>query len=218
MNWNDITVKQYQQLYPILTQDNSQKSDLDLLVEVISICEGLAVDEIDSWPYKKLLEKQNEYLFLSDLDFDKTAKSFINANGKRYHFVHEVEKMPAARYIEAKTFAAGDIITNLHTIMASCVMPMRKKWYGWIDDKYDARNHAQYAADLQHAKFCEIYNCVVFFCQLYGGWMIHSRAYLVNVYSQTMTVSEAEELVNVLCNSMAGYITPKQLQILKELN
>lgn len=218
MTWNDITVKQYQQLYKIREQASKEDSTLDILVEMISVCEGLAIDEIDSWPYNKLLTKKAEYQFLDELDFDRTAKSYIETNGKRYHFVHEVEKMPAARYIEAKTFAAGGIVYNLHKIMASCVMPMKKKWFGWVDDKYDARNHSLYAEDILNAKFTDVYNCVVFFCQLYAGWMIHSQDYLVMIYSQTMSENQAKTLVKDLCQLMAGYITPQQLQSLKELN
>lgn len=214
MNWDNITVKQYQEIYQVLADND--KTELDVVVECISICEGSAIDDIDSWPAKKLFDKQKEYSFLFDLK-PSNPKSFIEANGKRYHFVHEVEKMPAARYIESKHFTQNGVIENLHTIMASCVVPMKKKMWVWIDDKYDARNHSQYAADLLQAKFIDVYNCVVFFCQLYGGWTILSRDYLVKAYSQIMTESQALTLVESLTESMAGYITPKQLQILNGL-
>ena len=215
MNWSNITVEQYQKLYPILT--NKSDSTLDVLVEVISLIEELSIDEIDSWPLHKLTEKEKEYSFLDSLDFDKTAKSTIKANGKRYHFVHQVEQMPAARYIEAKTFAQGDLVQNLHKIMASCVLPMTKKWYGWYTDKYNAKDHEQYANDLKKANFAEVYNCVVFFCQLYGGWMIISRDYLVSQYKTAMSQERAEELVSSLIEPMAGFLTFPQFQSLKEL-
>lgn len=214
MTWQDITVKQYQQLYPIIS--DATLSELDVVVEVVSLLEGLAVDEIDSWPSKKLFEKQKEYAFLYKLE-PTNPKSFIEANGKRYHFVHEVEKMPAARYIEAKHFAGNSVIENLHKIMASCVIPMKKKWFGWVDDKYQSKDHAIYAADLQQASFVEVYNCVVFFCQLYAGWIITSKDYLVQTYSLTMTREQALILVEDLCKLMGGNITPKQWQSLNAL-
>lgn len=219
MTWNDLTVGQYQQIYKLL-QSVEGKTNLDVLVELISVCEGLAIDEIDSQPYKWLLEKQKEYAFLEDMDFDKTAKSIIHTNGKRYHFVHEVEKMPAARYIEAKTFAANDLIENLHTIMASCVVPMKRKYWVWMDDKYNASKHSLYAEDMKAAKFVDVYNCVVFFCQLYAGWMVTSQAYLIKTYQQTMNLTQAQAvaLVRDLTKPMAGYLTQSQLQTLSELN
>jgi len=96
MNWNELTVEHYQKLYKTITSEG--KSNLDVLVEVISTCEGIAEDEIDSWPFEKLVQKEKEYSFLEALNFDKTAKNYIDANGKRYYFVHQIEKIPAAKF------------------------------------------------------------------------------------------------------------------------
>ncbi len=48
MTWNDLTVGQYQRLYGILKQ--TDKTNLDILTEIISVCEGYAIDEIESSP------------------------------------------------------------------------------------------------------------------------------------------------------------------------
>jgi hypothetical protein len=42
MTWNDLTVGQYQRLYGILKQ--TDKTNLDILTEIISVCEGYAID------------------------------------------------------------------------------------------------------------------------------------------------------------------------------
>ncbi len=161
MTWNDLTVGQYQRLYGILKQ--TDKTNLDILTEIISVCEGYAIDEIDSWQFSKLIEKEKEYKFLEALDFDKTAKKYINIGNKRYKFVHKIQEIPAARYIEAKHFLKEDFIDNLHSLMASCVIPMCKTWRGWVEEKYDAKLHSHYANDLKQAKFVEVYNCTLFF-------------------------------------------------------
>jgi hypothetical protein len=99
--------------------------------------------------------------------------------------VWEVERMPVARYIEAKTFGVGNIIPNLHKVMASCVLPMRKNWYGkWKPLKYDARKHSEYATDLQDAKFTDVYNCVVFFYPLFDKLMESFLPYSINLMNQ----------------------------------
>ena len=72
MTWTDLTVGQYQQLYKVLKQ--TDKTNWDILTEIISICEGYAIDEIDSWAFKDLIEKEKDYKFLEKFDFDKTAK------------------------------------------------------------------------------------------------------------------------------------------------
>ncbi len=117
MNWNKITVRQYQDILPIITDE--ALSDLDKLVKVISILTGYSEDVIDSWSIDKL----NDYRNLFEFDFKKEAKKRIKVNGRYYRFNWEVNKLKAARYIEAKTFVGDGLFQNLHKIMASCVMP-----------------------------------------------------------------------------------------------
>jgi hypothetical protein len=203
MTWNDLTVGQYQQLYKVLKQ--TDKTNLDVLTEVISICEGYPIDEIDSWEFKKLMDKEKEYLFLEKLDFDKTAKKYINTNGKRYKFVHKITEIPAARYIESKHFLKGDFIDDIHYLMASCVKPMRKTWRGWVEDKYDAKLHSEYAADMQKAKFVEVHNCVVFFYLLFVELIKGLGDYLTKEVTKTMTADKAAEVQIALQKITDGF-------------
>jgi hypothetical protein len=213
MNWNELTLEQYQQLHRIIAKPD--QTNLDVMVEVISTCEGIPIDVIDSWPYDKLLSKQNDYKFLEEMDFDKTAKSFINVNGKRYKFIHEVGKMPAARYIESKVYSATDLINNLHSVMASCVMPMKKNWRGkWVVDKYDAARHSEYAKDMQAAKFTEVYNCVVFFYHLLNGLIVNLEDYLEAHMKEI--VKNPKVFLNALTSTMAGFTQPSKSQPISE--
>ena len=90
MNWNKITVRQYQQMLPII--QNESFSDLDKLVKVICVLTGLTEDEVDSWP----LQKVNEYKHLFEFDFKKEARKRIKVNGNHYRLNWEIEKLPAA--------------------------------------------------------------------------------------------------------------------------
>ena len=213
MTWNDLTVGQYQQLYKVLKQ--TDKTNLDILTEIISICEGYPIDEIDSWAFKDLIEKEKGYKFLEKLDFDKTAKKYINANGKRYKFVHEITEIPAARYIEAKHFLKEDFIDNIHYIMASCVNPMKKTWRGWVEQKYDAKLHSQYAADMLHAKFVDVHNCVVFFYLLYVELIKSLRPYLTKELAKVTTPENLDQIATALQQITDGFIVPNRLQNLK---
>ena len=203
MTWNDLTVGQYQQLYKVLKQ--TDKTNLDVLTEVISICEGYPIDEIDSWEFKKLIDKEKEYLFLEKLDFDKTAKKYINTNGKRYKFVHKITEIPAARYIESKHFLKGDFIDDIHYLMASCVKPMRKTWRGWVEDKYDAKLHSEYAADMQKAKFVEVHNCVVFFYLLFVELIKGLEPYLTKELMKATTADKVAEVQIALRQTLDGF-------------
>ena len=203
MTWNDLTVGQYQQLYKVLKQ--TDKTNLDVLTEVISICEGYPIDEIDSWEFKKLMDKEKDYQFLEKLDFDKTAKKYINTNGKRYKFVHKITEIPAARYIESKHFLKGDFIDDIHYLMASCVKPMRKTWRGWVEDKYDAKLHSEYAADMQKAKFVEVHNCVVFFYLLFVELIKGLEPYLTKELMKVTTADKVAEVQTALRKTMDGF-------------
>ena len=213
MTWTELTVGQYQQLYKVLKQ--TDKTNLDILTEIISICEGYHIDEIDSWAFKDLIEKEKDYKFLEKLDFDKTAKKYIDANGKRYKFVHEITEIPAARYIEAKHFLKGEFIDDIHYLMASCVKPMRKTWRGWVEDKYDAKLHSQYAADMLRAKFVDVHNCVVFFYLLYVELIKSLRPYLTKELAKVTTAENLDQIVTALQQITDGFIVPSRLQNLK---
>ena len=189
MNWNKITVRQYQDILPIMTDETL--TDLDKLVKVISILTGYNEDFIDSWPINKL----NEYKHLFNFDFKKEAKKRVKVNGRYYRFNWEVNKLKAARYIEAKTFVGEGLFQNLHKMMASCVIPQRQVLGFYFDKKYNAADHEKYANDLLDAPFPFVYNACVFFCRLLMKWI-------------DITLSSSEEL--------KGRMTESQIAALRE--
>jgi hypothetical protein len=106
------------------------------------------------------------------------------------------------------------------------VIPQRKTWYGrWVDDKYDASKHSQYAEDLQGANFMHVYQSVVFFYQVYRNWIEVSKDYLVQeMMNQGMTMDLALKGVQILCDTLDGSIAPNLLpttkisQLMKAMN
>jgi hypothetical protein len=209
MNWNKITVRQYQDILPIITDETL--SDIDKLVKVISILTGYNEDFIDSWPVERL----NDYRHLFEFDFKKEAKKRIKVNGRYYRFNWEVNKLKAARYIEAKTFVGGGLFQNLHKIMASCVMPQRKVMGFYFDKKYNAANHDKYANDLLDAPFPFVYNACVFFCLLLMKWIDVTLSYSEELKGR-MTVSQIAALKQSLQSITDGYIARPLSQISSE--
>ncbi len=159
MNWNKITVGQYQQIYPILLEDKWTR--LDKLTKVISIVTGKSEEEVDSMPLNAL----KEYDDIFNMPEVGKPISYIKVNGRHYRLCWDIQKLPAARYIEGKTFSQEGIINNLHMIMASCVMPSRKILWFYRDMKYDAAKHSEYANDMKDVPFVFAYNACVFFLQ-----------------------------------------------------
>jgi hypothetical protein len=209
MNWNKITVRQYQDIFPIIADDNL--SDLDKLVKVISILTGYNEEFIDSWPIDKL----NEYRHLFEFDFKKEARKRVKVNGKYYRFNWEVNKLKAARYIEAKTFVGEGLFQNLHRLMASCVIPQRKVGFLYFDKKYNAAHHDKYATDLLDAPFPFVYNACVFFCQLLMKWIDVTLSYSEELKGK-MTASQIKALRESLQSITDGFIAVPLSQISSE--
>jgi hypothetical protein len=215
MNWNDLTVWQYQQIYPIVTKPEKDWTNLDVESKLVGILYNLTDTQVDSLSVGEFNKMKATLGFLDDKIEGKPVK-YTEVNGKRYKFIYDVQQIKAARYIETKVFST-DLVGNLHKLAASMVMPQRKTWYGrWVDEKYDAAKHSQYAEDLQGAKFMHVYQSVVFFYQVYRNWIEVSQAYLVQeMMNQGMSTELALKAVQILCETLDGSIAPNLLPTTK---
>ena len=215
MTWNELTVWQYQQIYPIVTKPEKDWTNLDVESKLVGIIYNLTDTQVDSLSISQFNNLRGTLDFLDDKIEGKPVK-YTEVNGKRYRFVYDVQQMKAARYIESKVFST-DLISNLHKLAASMVMPQRKTWYGkWVDDTYDAAKHSEYAADLQASNFVHIYHSVVFFYQVYTNWIEVTKDYLVTeMMSKGLTREVADQVVVTLCEALDGNIAPNLLPTTK---
>jgi hypothetical protein len=211
MKWNNLTLWQYQQLMPIITNPNKDWTELDKEVKLLSVITGLTEYQIDSLTIEDLKELRKDLAFL-DEPIEGKPVDFIVINGRRYRMNYDIKNMPAARYIESKVFSK-DTLANLHKIAASMVIPQKKTWFGkWVDDKYDASKHEQYSQDMQEANFIHIYHSLVFFYQVYRNWIEVSRDYMIaEMTTAGMTTEQAQQVVQLLCESTGGIIPPNLL-------
>ena len=204
MNWNKITVGQYQQIYPILIEDKWTR--LDKLTKVISIVTGKTEEEVDSLPLNALKDYEDIFT-MPELGH---PIGNVKVNGRRYRLVWDVQKLPAARYIEGKTFSQEGIIPNLHSIMASCVMPQKRFLWGWKDAKYNASKHSEYAKDMQDVPFLFAYNACVFFCKVFGAWTSYFLSSSEQEFKHLMKKDQETTLNKSFRNIMDG-LTPQYL-------
>jgi hypothetical protein len=224
MTWNELTVWQYQQIYPIVTKPEKDWTTLDVESKLVGILHNLTDTQVDSLSVAEFNKLKVTLNFLDDKIEGKPVK-YTEVNGKRYKFIYDVQQIKAARYIETKVFST-DLVGNLHKLAASMVMPQRKTWYGkWVNDKYDAAKHSQYAEDLQGANFMHVYQSIVFFYQVYRNWIEVSQGYLVQeMTSKGMSLEQAKEVVQILCSTLDGNIAPNLLpttkisQLMKAMN
>jgi hypothetical protein len=215
MTWNELTVWQYQQIYPIVTKPEKDWTNLDVESKLVGIIYNLTDTQIDSLTIQQFNNLRGTLDFLDNKIEGKPVK-YTQVNGKRYRFIYDVQQIKAARYIESKVFST-DLIGNLHKVAASMVVPQRKTWYGkWVDDKYDAAKHSEYAADLQASNFIHIYHSVVFFYQVYRNWIEVTKDYLVTeMMTKGLTKEVADQVVVTLCETLDGNIAPNLLPTTK---
>lgn len=211
MKWNNLTLWQYQQLMPIITNPEKDWTELDKEVKQLAVISGLTEYQIDSLSIETLKEMRQDLAFL-DEPIEGKPVDFIVVNGRRYRMNYDIKNMPAARYIESKVFSK-DTLGNLHKIAASMVIPQKKTWFGkWVDDKYDASKHEDYASDMQEANFIHVYHSLVFFYQVYRNWIEVSQDYMkAEMMKAGMTATQADSVVLLLCESTGGIIPPSLL-------
>ena len=211
MKWNNLTLWQYQQLMPIITDPNKEWTELDKEVKLLSVITGLTEFQIDSLSIETLKEMRKDLAFL-DEPIEGKPVDFIVVNGRRYRMNYDIKNMPAARYIESKVFSK-DSLGNLHKIAASMVIPQKQTWWGkWVDDKFDASKHEEYAQDMAEANFIHVYHSLVFFYQVYRNWIEVSRDYMIQEMTKAgMTKEQADSVVLLLCESTGGIIPPNLL-------
>lgn len=221
MKWNNLTLWQYQQLIPILSKPEKNWTELDKETKMLSVITGLTEYQIDSLSIETLKELRKNLAFL-DEPIEGKPVDFIVVNGKRYRINYDIKNMPAARYIESKVFSK-DTLGNLHKIAASMVIPQKKNWFGkWVDDKYDASKHEEYAADMQESNFIHVYHSLVFFYQVYKNWIEVSKDFMIAEMTKAgMTQTQADIVAHLLSESTDGIIPvtllpPKKILELKK--
>jgi hypothetical protein len=209
--WDKINVWQYQQIYSALNTKEKDATDLDLEVKLVGIVNNMTEMQIDSLPLNEYKELSKTIAFLNE-PIEGTPKKHIRiSNSKRYKINYDVSKMPFARYIESKVFSE-DLYGNLHKLAATMVIPQKRKFGIWFNEKYDASMHEEYSNDMLTAKFVDVYHSLVFFYQVYRNWIEVSKGYLVKKMVEAgMQEAQAKEVVQSLCIILDGNIAPNLL-------
>ena len=215
MRWSNITVWQYQNIVKALS--DKSLDDIDKSFKLIALVYNMTDNQVDSLLQEDYKAKLKDLEFLNQLPEGKPVK-IIKVNGKRYRPIYNITKMPFGRYVETKAFV-GDIYANLHKLGATMVMPQKRTWYGrWVDDKYDAGMHEDYAEDILAANFTDVYFSLVFFYQVYRNWIEVTKDYLVTKMMMTgQTMEQSSQVVTNLCSILDGIIQPNLLPTTKIL-
>lgn len=160
MNWQTITVGQYQQVFRIL--QDSAFDDFEKEVQVSALLSGHTEREVEALTLEeyKLLKQRIGFAFEAIPAMHQRMKKW-----QEYTFIYDIRKLTTGRYISIQHFISGAdkkpeiLVNNLHHLAACLVEPA---------DGYKAELHEQYAADMQECPFLHLYHSMVFFCNLYN--------------------------------------------------
>lgn len=202
MNWEDLTLFQFQQI----VKDIEEKDTIQRNMKLIMTINGWTSNHVKSLSIEQYNKQVARLKFINEEVKGKSTK-YIDVNGRKYKCIYNIYNLNASRYIETKVFSAKDIIENMHKIAASMVIPMKKTFWGWKVDKYDASKHELYAQDMLEAKFVHVYFNVVFFYHVLKNLIEVSLDYLKKELqnpNQSLGTKEHQDF----WRSMGGTIVP----------
>lgn len=131
-NWNDISIKKFDEISNILSSMNNVNEDeaLEININLLSALCDVSVEEIEDLPlteFSKLL-KQTE--FLKKMPKVDIKDNYV-INGKKYVLLSNVQKMTTAQYIDYQTLVKN-ADKNVKELLSVFLIPKGKK-YGEYD-------------------------------------------------------------------------------------
>jgi len=209
LHWQNITVQQFQDVYR-LTEDKTL-DDMQRLEKVIAILFDKTERQVEELTVEEFTDCAKQCAFIMQVEqIPGKPVKYIRCGTRRYGIQYNPAKLRHRQYVEILHF--GDKpIDNMHLIMASLVQPVKLGFWR----KNEAVDHAQIAQDMLDSPVIHVYHAAVFFCKLYVNLIAAIKDYLVVEMMEknsTITKEEAERLVDISRNAMAGFIQPAKWQ------
>jgi len=220
-DWNNITIEEYQLIYGIITDESI--NDLDKEVKLISIVNELTESEVDNLSVEKFKELKSSLQFLHDGKIQGRVKRVIKANGREYQMSLDAFKITYGQYVDITSFmsADGGLIGNIHLVLASMAMPVKRHWLGFkYISRYGDTPHNEIATDMLKSNFADCYHTAIFFCKLINDLTKVTAAYSVReiLREKKITKAKLKEILKASRDAGAGFIMPSLLEDTKVSN
>lgn len=183
-SFNDITVKQYQDVYFLIQE--KPKDDFQYLenwARVISILSNESYEKILELPGKelKIRIKQLNFILRPEVLQEK-VKQYIAVKGKIYKAVTRAETLSTSQVFNIKGFQCLDktldinenTVVSMHELLATIYLPLTGKGF-----RYDSSKHRKVADNMLHAKMGDVYGTLFFYPILYEK-LIYSMQESIN--------------------------------------
>jgi len=204
-----VSIKKFQELYSIAQSDLDELTKSSLLIQNLTSKTEQELDKMSIVKYGKLCAKVNKLFekFTQELD-NKKPKQYIKVKGQWYFLNYDIKNQNAGKYVELATFG-GDIVNNLHKIMATMATPMVWSWKGL--KLYEGEvNHNKVSNDMLETDFEVAYHAALFFCAV-----LKMSIQNLNIYFQKQKFRKAQRLAKNLGEVLDGYTMPKWYRNLK---
>jgi hypothetical protein len=208
MTWQDITVEQFQRMYPFLS--DKSLTDFEKEVKAVAFLSGTPEDKLDEITAEEFYKIAKDFKFLHEENIPGVAKTKFVINKQSYRVETNLKKLPIARWVEVKHFTQENLIPNLHRVMASVAQPEF--------EQYDASKHEDYSEVMKRISFVDAYQTAVFFYLFWKKTINGLSGFLEAEIKKSgkMNQSEAQAFVKDLCSNMDGFITLNESQTSKE--
>lgn len=207
----NLTVGEYQELYTI---HKSKDDELDKAVQSVALITGKPRWDVEDMDMDKFSEIARAISILFSGHLEVKPKAQVKINGKSYHVCLNPRKLSAGQYIDLQHFLKGDMIENLHKIMACIVIPHKKKWGRKVLGKYDGENHESISEGIKELRFTDIHSTCVFFSLL---WRDSIKAIIPYLSKHPKMMSLNIDETN-LRSIMDGYSTLHPLLSMRDLS
>lgn len=204
MNWQTITIEQYQAVFTILKDEAFD--DFEKEIQICALLSGKLEHEVEAMDLDeyKALKQQLDFVWSKIPETGRRIKHWGN-----YQFIHDVRNIGPGRYITLQhLLKKGRLIEDLHELSA-CLINHKPTWIsGW---QYKATEHKRYAEELKQAPFMAVYHTVVFFCNVYNLTNAALAPWLAEEMKKGKIPQEMiDTAATLLSNPLVGYYGPNE--------
>lgn len=193
MNWQTITVQQFQDLYKISIDKSLSVEDKSIMT--IAILYNMTEAQVEDMNLLEFKKKCADTANILDIESIPGKPESRIGN---YKIVYNPAKLKHRQYVEINHWLENRI-ENMHLIMASLVVPIK---YHFLTSANKAENHERYANDILQQPIAKVYHACVFFCNLYNALISSTADYLESNKTATKETKIAAQLLR---NVTDGY-------------
>lgn len=169
MEWKDITLKTYGEIYEITS--NAFTSEEDKRFKVAALLNGITFDELLEQPIGKTTEMMASTAFMYERPKPEKIKKEYTLNGRKYTPFKDFTEMSTAQYIDYQAVIVERFEEHLIDIMYILLTPKGHLY----NDGYDAD---EVKADLETLSVTEALGLADFFLKRYRRLLRRTLLYL----------------------------------------